>query len=146
MQPEFQEHLKFAAQNIVGCLAVPTIALEALPAKSSSRLSPILHVGEHGYDVPLDIRTDQLLGMLPGIRKIMDAQDTGVAVEGPEDLRRIEHSASQRVRVGDRYAGHLQYMSGGKQSMMIAEAMKSHRMLSGSFCSEHRLINEVKWL
>jgi hypothetical protein len=22
MQPEFQEHLKFAAQNIVGCLAV----------------------------------------------------------------------------------------------------------------------------
>jgi hypothetical protein len=67
-------------------LPVPTVALEALPAESSSWPPTILDVGENGYDVALDIRADHLEGQLSITCIVMDTEEAGVAVESAEDL------------------------------------------------------------
>jgi hypothetical protein len=67
-------------------LPVLPIALEALPAKGHRSLRTMLHVGKRGYDVPLDIGTDQLSRKLSGGCEILNAEEARRTIEGAEDF------------------------------------------------------------
>jgi hypothetical protein len=67
-------------------LPILPIALEAFSAKGHCSLSAVLHVGEQGYDVPLDIRTDQSGGKMLGGCKIVNAEEARRTIEGAEDF------------------------------------------------------------